>query len=159
MRNENIFKINGFNFVCRNISKPRGVVALYIKANIHFSEINDLSINIEGEFESIFIEAKSNNHRFIVGEIYRTPGTNTHMSIERYKQTLDKLDLESCDIYLGTDHNFDYIKMNSNKSAAELFATFYSRGYLPTITKPTRITKNTATINANICSAGTSRLQ
>ena len=72
------------------------------------------------------------------------------MSTERYKQTLDKLDLESCDIYLGTDQNFDYAKMNSNKSIAELFETFYSRGYLPTITKPTRITKNTAPIIDNI---------
>ena len=150
VRNENMFKINGYNFVCRNRSKPRGGVALYIKASIHFSERTDLNMNIEGEFESIFIEAKSNNHIFIVGEIYRTPGTNTHMSIERYKQTLDKLDLESCDIYLGTDQNFDYTKMNINKSTAELFETFYSRGYLPTITKPTRITKNTATIIDNI---------
>ena len=149
-RNEDMFKINGYNFVCRNRSKPRGGVALYIKENIHFSERTDLSINIEGEFESIFIEAKSNKHRFIVGEIYRTPGTNTHMSIERYQQTLDKLDLEHCDIYLGTDQNFDYTKMNINRSTAELFETFYSRGYLPTITKPTRITKTTATLIDNI---------
>ena len=54
------------------------IYPLYIRENIHFSERTDLSINIEGEFESIFIEAKSNKHRFVVGEIYRTPGTNTH---------------------------------------------------------------------------------
>ena len=82
-RNEDMFKINGYNFVCRNRSKPyRGGVALYIKENIHFSERTDLSINIEGEFESIFIEAKSNKHRFIVGEIYtRYKHTYVHRTL------------------------------------------------------------------------------
>ena len=98
-RNEDMFKINGYNFVCRNRSKPRGGVALYIKENTHFRKEWYLRFNIEGEFENILIEAKSNKHRFIVGEIYRTPGTNTHMSIERYQQTLDQLDLENCDVY------------------------------------------------------------
>ena len=92
-RNEDMFEINvyKYNFVCRNRSKPRGGVALYIKETIHFSERTDLSINIEGEFESIFIEAKSNKHRFIVGEIYRTPGTNTYSTNHVYLHRFSRL--------------------------------------------------------------------
>ena len=40
--------------------------------------------------------------------------------------------------------------MNINRSTAELFETFYSRGYLRTITKPTRITKTIVTLIDNI---------
>lgn len=145
-----MFQINGYNFVCRNRTKSRGGVGIYITSNIRYSVRTDLGLNIEGEFESIFIEAKSINHRFIVGEIYRVPGTNTSISIARYDQILEQLESEKCDVYLGTDQNFDYAKINTSKPTTELFDTFYSKGYLPTITKPTRITKSTATIIDNI---------
>jgi hypothetical protein len=149
IRNDNMFHLDGYNFECHNRTRPRGV-GIYIKSNIHYSMRTDLGLNIEGEFESFFIEAKSKNHRFIVGEIYRVPGTNTNTSIERYDHILEQLESEKCDVYLGTDQNFDYAKINTSKPTSELFDTFFSKGYLPTITKATRITKSTATIIDNI---------
>ena len=49
------------------------------KSNIHYSLMTDLDLNIEAEFESIFMETKSNNHRFMVGEICRVPDTNKYI--------------------------------------------------------------------------------
>ena len=60
---------------------------------IIFSIISEktLSIFIEGEFESIFIESINNNgHSSIVGEIYRIPNTNINLSTQRYEAILHK---------------------------------------------------------------------
>ena len=72
------------------------------------------------------------------------------MSIGRYEEILEKLNAEKCDIIFGTDHNFDYNKVNTHKNIEELFNSFDGRGVLPTITKPTRITHCTATLIDNI---------
>ena len=31
-----MFRIDGYNFICRNRTKPRGEVGIYIKSNIYF---------------------------------------------------------------------------------------------------------------------------
>jgi len=51
--------------------------------------MTNLSLNIDGNFENIFIEAKSSNHGFIVGDIYRVPSTNICTSIECYEHILE----------------------------------------------------------------------
>ena len=98
--NDNMFHIDGYNFVCRNRTKHRGG-GIYIKSN--YSVKTGLGLTIVGEFWSILIEAKSNNHRFIVGKIYRVPGTNTSTSIERNDDILEQLESEKYDVYLHTD--------------------------------------------------------
>ena len=49
---------------------------MYVRDNIKFNHYEDLSIFVEGEFESIFIETCVNGHTSIVGEIYRIPNSN-----------------------------------------------------------------------------------
>ena len=54
------------------------------------------------------------------------------------------------DTIIGTDQNFDYLKLGSNKNTDDLLDTFFSVGMLPTINKPTRITHTSATLIDNI---------
>ena len=150
--NKNNFAIDGYNFVryTRKKSK-RGGVAIYTRNNIDFAERSDLALVSDGEFESVFIQVKSQNKsKLVVGEIYRVPGTNEKQSIERYSYTIDKLNDEKCDYLIGTDQNFDFAKIDHHMQTAELFDAFCSRGVVPTINKPTRITHSTATIIDNI---------
>ena len=52
----------------------------------------DLEIFLAGQFESLFIEIKSNaSCTFNWGGIYRVPNTNEHDSIERYATILKQL--------------------------------------------------------------------
>ena len=53
-------------------------------------------------------------------------------------------------IILGTDQNFDYFKIESQKNTLYLFNHFLSSGIQPTITIPTRVTHATATLIDNI---------
>jgi len=43
-----MFHIDGYNFVCRNRTKQRGGVDIYIKYNVRYSMRTDLGLNIEG---------------------------------------------------------------------------------------------------------------
>ena len=78
----------------------------------------DLGLNAERELERMLVEAKSNNHIFIVGEIYRVSSTNTSTSVERYDHILEQLESEKC----AFRHRqiFDYAKINTTKSTIEL---------------------------------------
>ena len=108
------------------------------------------SINIEGEFESIFMEISCNDFSSIFGEIYRVPNTSEITSLKHYETILSKFQHIKKDIVLGTDQNFDYLKYKNHTNSAELMNIFFNAVFLPTITKPTRITHTTATLIDNI---------
>ena len=149
--NSNQFNIAGYNFVNRNrINSSRGGVAIYIHDKHKFKLRDDIAINVTGIFESIFIEVNSDNLKAVVGEIYRVPNTNEVNSINMYSQIISKLQNYKNDIIIGTDQNFDYIKIDQYKHTQDLLDTFITNGFIPTITKPTRITHNTATLIDNI---------
>ena len=69
---------------CRE-TYSRGGVAIYIKKPIQYSVREDLSVFVEGEFESLFIEIPSKH--LIIGEIYRVPksSNNPYNFIEQYE--------------------------------------------------------------------------
>jgi exonuclease III len=149
--NQNLFNIPGYSLVTKNrMTKRRGGIALYVKNGYNFKLRNDIGVNVEGVFESLFIEIKTKqNTKLIVGEIYRVPGTNETNSLHYFDQTLNTL-APFNEIIIGTDQNFDYLKIDSHKSSNELLQLFISNGLIPTITKPTRITHSSATLIDNI---------
>ena len=134
-------------------SKSRGGVALYISNDFTPSKRLDLSPFYEGEFESIFAEVrhKASNKTLLVGEIYRVPNTNAQTSIDRFDKTLLNITREKYStVIIGTDQNFDYLKLNCNNYVASLLDIFVTAGMFPTISKPTRTTNTSSTIIDNI---------
>jgi len=149
--NMNLCNIEGYNLVTKNRSdRHRGGVAIYVHESIVFNVKDELTMNIENKFESIVIEAKYKQSRIIVGEIYRVPNSNITQSIKHYCNIVNKLKNSTCKVILGTDQNFDLLKYNIDKNTKELLDSFISTGFLPTITKPTRITHKSATLIDNI---------
>lgn len=146
----NLYNIPEYNLTYMNREKKhRGGVAIYIHEKHDFILRKDLSTFIEGEFESIFLEIKSPKPA-IIGEIYRVPNSNVNQSITRYGEILQKLNKYHSPIVIGTDQNFDLLKIESHEKTQDLYNTFISNGFIPTITSPTRITHNTATLIDNI---------
>lgn len=144
--------IPGYNLSYKNRSnKVRGGgVAIYVKECYNYEIRHDLSIFDEGNFESIFIEVNSKSDKLIVGEIYRIPNSNVDQSLEYYESTISKLINYKHNIIIGTDQNFDLLKMDSHKKTRELLNLFVTNKLMPTITKPTRITHSSATLIDNI---------
>lgn len=130
----------------------RGGVGLFIKDNINFKVRDDLSVFIPHVFESIFIEISNGSNSLsknIVGIIYR-PNTQPRADIDIFSTTLyDIMDLinnerKSCTL-MG-DFNIDLIKYNSHEKTNDLIDNIFSRGFVPSITKPTRVTLTSATL-------------
>ena len=151
--NAHMFDIPGFSFIHKSRkSLSRGGVAMYISNDFNFTLRPDLSKHIEGEFECISAEIKAKNGRqnLIISEIYRVPNTNERESIARYEEVMLALTNTKKDVLVGTDQNFDYMKIDSNSNVSDLLDVFFTLGVLPSVTKPTRITHSSATLIDNI---------
>jgi len=157
--NAHLFKLPNYNCIYKHRKiKGKGGVAIYIPDNIQYILREDLSIFIEGEFESIFIESINNSQTSIVGVKYRIPNTNVNLSIQRYQAILDKTESANSQVIIGTDHNFDYLKINSYKSSTDLLHLYLAINIIPTITKPTRITHISANFIDNVYVRDTTQL-
>ena len=102
--------------------------------------------------ESTFIEIlnkKQNN--LIIGCVYKhlkheiKDFTNNHMM-----PLLDKLSNENKDLMIMGDFNVNLINFNDDKNISNFLDIMPSHSFLPFITTPTRITRNTKTLTDNI---------
>ena len=99
----------------KNRQSNRGGVAIYINSKLNYKLRDDLMINQPGILESIFDEIQSPRLNAIVGEIYRIPNTYEVNSINMYETIVKRLQTFKHHMVLGTDQNFDFIKINQRK--------------------------------------------
>ena len=148
--NNDLFNIEGYSFVSRHRTQMKGGgVCIYIRNTFNFTIRDDLSVFHEGIFESVFIEVTTKSKSIILGEIYRTPSSNKAETIQIFENIFDKLSAENKDIILATDQNIDYLDIE-NTHVQNLINISFASGILPSITKPTRVTTNSATLIDNI---------
>ena len=151
--NANLYPIQGYNFVHHSrMNKTRGGVAIYLLNTFNYDARHDISVNVEGEFESIVLEIEQlhSKNKLFVAEVYRVPNTNQATSIERYDRLLSLLTLNNGDVIMGSDLNFDLMKVNSHGHTSDLLDIFIASGALPTIKRPTRITHTSSTVIDNL---------
>ena len=152
--NRDLFNIPGYTFISRHRKHYRqGGVGIYIKNNINFIIRDDLSIFIEKSFETLFLEVTSSKGSILIGEVYRVPNSSCPNSITNYELITNKLQNENKEIIIGTDQNFDYLNIHCAYSK-HLLETFFAACLVPTITRPTRITSESATLIDNIYVSG-----
>lgn len=132
--------------------KTRGGVAIYTRKGLKTIVRNDLIENEEGLFESSFIEIISNCNQknIILGELYRIPGTNEKIFLDKFKTIINKVKSEDKELVLGCDQNIDFLKINCHANTADLLEISLKGLVIPTIMRPTRVTHQTATLIDNI---------
>ena len=139
IHNEKYCDIDGYNLVCSSrTSRTGGGVAIYVHNEIDYCIRSDLSVFEEGKVESILIEVNDTKKSFIVGEIYRTPKANLGESVTLYSDILRAI--TSTNAILGTDQNFDLLKLNEHAAVNDFVNELSSFGFLPCVDKPTRVT-------------------
>ena len=84
----------------------------------------------------------------VVGSIYRPPNTNIALSIQRFENICNTL--KDSNTIIVRDQNFYLLKIESHNYISNLLNSALENGVIPTITKPTRITHNSATLIDNI---------
>ena len=86
----------------------------------------------------------------IVGVVYRPPNQNLQEFMNSLDLLLASISKENKICYVVGDWNLDLINHHCHESTGEFLEIMYSRMFFPVITRPTRITSNTATLIDNI---------
>jgi len=132
----------------RQIGKGGGV-SIYVKEDINYTIIENMTKSIDNLLECLTIELKLGvKGNKLVTVIYRKPGTNLEAFIEEMEKILSNYKAKH--IILCGDFNIDLFKYNSNKGTSDFVNMFFAHGIVPLINKPTRITLDNMTLIDNI---------
>ena len=148
---KNLIKLSNFTYSgIERKEKKGGGVGFLIKKNLIFRERIDLKINA-AHWEHHIIEIKCRSKNILLVSIYRPPNTPISEFLNEYDSLLKKLNKKKeYDVIIGLDHNLDFLKSNNHRQTQKFIEVNLDHNYLPCITKPTRITKSTATLIDNI---------
>ena len=106
--------------------------------------------------ESLFFEIQINERKtIIVGVVYRPntqPPANIDIFMHRIIEIQSIIKEEEKIAYLMGDFNIDLLKVNLHAKTNEFVNDVISQGFLPEITRPTRITPHSATLIDHIYS-------
>ena len=130
----------------------KGGTLLYIDKNMKYKLPNDLNIYEKQMVESTFIEILNKKQKnMIIGCVYKHPKHEVSDFTNNYiTPLLDKLSNENKDILIMDDFNINLINYNDDKNTGNFLDTMFSQSFLPYLTTPTRITRNTKTLIDNI---------
>ena len=144
-------KIPGYNFVgSHRKCRKGGGVGFLVSQNLEFRVRKDLALDLP-EFENMTIEIKTHSENIFVSTLYRPPDGKCKVFLKNYKRLLNKFtEKELSNLVIGMDHNLDIMKHDKHTVTNDFIEYNLEKGLLPTITKPTRITRSTATLIDNI---------
>ena len=135
---------------CRQDRKGGGV-GILVSDNLRFSELNTLTSDVrENEVVTIELILRTGK-RCIVSLMYRAPNTSPLVFQCCYNSLVCAMKkTKPYAIIIGLDHNLDFLKSIHHGSTNDFIHSNLDMGLVPTITKPTRITKSSATLIDNI---------
>ena len=149
-KNSPSISLPGYEYVYKiRKHKIGGGVGIFVSDRIRYTEVK-LSANYESiEHVVINIKTKHGNESITICSLYRPPNTNDTKFVEEYKNLL--LDLyktsTSRKLILGMDHNLDFLKHSLHKRTHDFIELNLDNSLIPSITRPTRITKSSRHVN------------
>ena len=148
----NRIKINNYVFKGKpRENKKGGGVGFLIRTNVIYRQRHDLELNEPTpSCEHSCIEIKGNKKNIIISSMYRPPNTNVNDFLTKFKAILDNIKCSGLESIIGLDHNLDLLKQALHTKTQEFLECILDQNMLPTVTKPTRISKTSATLIDNI---------
>ena len=102
-------------------------------------------------FEHCIIELKCRKRNIILVSLYRSPNTPVKAFLSDYIKLVQNLNsVKNCDVIIGMDHNLDFLKSSWHMDTQNFIELSLESNLLPCITRPTHITKSTATLIDNV---------
>ena len=141
----------GYEFIYYPTKKKAGGVAMYVSTIYQF-EITDI-FNIDcDDCENLWTKLSHvrTNAKNIVGVVYRHPTPKHENFISALNESIMKITKTNQTFYLCGDFNVNISPESSNPSANDFLNMILGNSSFPTITIPTRVTKNSKTIIDNI---------
>ena len=141
-----LFTIDGYSMYNNFNTRKKGGLCLYIKNKYQNVKIREDLNLMSNSTETLFLECLIGCEMFIVGVVYRRPGTDCQEFIDNIDQILSKIKNENKKFYMMGDFNIDLLTLNDSQNASYLFNLLSSFNSHCTITKPTRVTSHSATL-------------
>ena len=124
-------------------------VEVYI-SNVFKSKVIHPCISLP-TIATLFIETVKENCRLLIISIYRPPSANDLLFIDKLSEQMSIISGNGYDeIILRGDFNLDILNYDNNENTLNLLNSLTSQSLIPLITKPSRITNQTATLIDNI---------
>ena len=134
----------------RDSCSPGGGVSIFAKSNLKTNINNNFSISLPF-FESVAIEITKNNRKFFICEIYRPPRSNPIEFLGKLEALFNNFNTSHYDeIFICGDFNLNLLDSESNNPTNQFVNQMASNSLLPVISRPTRITEQTASLIDNI---------
>ena len=126
-----------------------GGVAVYVNPELSVSERDDLKIVktctcSKCKVESVWIDVIKNNETFTIGGVYRHQGGNPAHFDTALEVTFNKIAKNETCVITG-DMNINLLNIDG-AITTDYISSVMSHGFIPYITRPTRITEYTATL-------------
>ena len=144
--------IPGYDFIhCDRIHKRGGGVGILVSENLRYTYCNKISSTvIENECIAIELELRS-HEKCIISSMYRPPNVDINSFQSCYNSLICEMAKRKPKaILVGLDHNLDFLKCTTHRGTDQFIQHNLDFNLIPTITRPTRITKNSATLIDNI---------
>ena len=134
----------------RPIGKRGGGISMYIRKELQCKIISNCTISNE-IIESLFLNITIDSRRIIIGVIYRPPKCDTSQFINKLNNIYSLLNIKNSDeLIICGDFNFDLLNYHNHNGTTDFLNNMNTLSLSPIITKPTRITDNSATLIDNI---------
>ena len=141
-------QLKGYEFFgSYRTGKKGGGVGILINNKLKYKDWPDLKISTDN-FENVSLELLSKGKHIVVSSLYRPPNTNQTDFINSSKQLSNKIGTQEW--IVGLDHNMDFLKAEKNKGMHEFLECLLELERYPLITRPTWISRDTATLIDNI---------
>ena len=151
--NEPLYSIPGYR--AYHSLRPAGVrgggVSVYVYQGFKATVLQHTRVS-NPHIESLFLdiyqpEAKKS---FILGTVYKPPAANCNEFTNVLCNIVSGLSLRDSEVLLCGDFNIDLLKIDTHVPTAEFVYRLFSLSLSPVITKPTRVTDQSATLIDNI---------
>ena len=107
----------------------------------------------DSNLEHLVVEIKTQSSSIVVVSAYRPPNADARQFVQDYGKLtvsiLTKID-KKVPIIIGIDHNMDFLKSNVHQLTQDFIEMNIDLGLIPVISRPTRITRSSATLIDNI---------
>jgi len=136
----------GANYCRKNLKQ--GGVCIYVCESIKFSNINLLKHNKEQDIEIAALQLNIQKRKIIVVCVYRAPCSNFELFLSKLEIILNSLHRHNTEFIICGDININYFEPSNKKSQLDNLLGTYN--LTDTVSFPTRITNNSATLIDNI---------
>jgi hypothetical protein len=130
----------------RGSGKKGGGLCVFISNSLVFNLKKNLC-STTNDYESLCVEIiNKTTKNIIIHVLYRPPSASIKQFEKHIKNIIKNKSGENKSVYFVGDFNVDLNMRHLNKKINNFFNVIYQKGYIPLINKPTRITRESATV-------------